>query len=117
MKPQTSLTLIVSAFFVFQQSSWAADGSWSQAGGGNQDWLNTANWLNSVYADGIDANAIVSVNLTADQSITNAGGRTVGHMFFQDTDTGTAGGFNVGGSADAGSLTLDVSSGRSIFNV
>lgn len=99
------------------QSAFAVDGSWSQATGGNQDWTVTGNWLNGIAPSGIDANVIVNVNLTADQSIINIGGQTVGNLFLQDSDTATAGGFNLGAATDVGSITLDVSSGRSILDV
>jgi fibronectin-binding autotransporter adhesin len=99
------------------QSAFAIDGSWTQAAGGNQDWTITANWLNGIVPSGIDANAVINVNLTADQSITNVAGQTVGHLFLQDSDTSTAGGINLGAATDVGSITLDVSSGRSIIDV
>ncbi|HXU77039.1 MAG TPA: hypothetical protein VN794_10745, partial [Methylomirabilota bacterium] len=95
----------------------AIDGTWTQAVGGNQDWLNTANWFNGIVADGPDASAIISVDITADQNLINAFGKTVGHFFFQDTATGTAGGFGIGLASEVGTLTLDVSSGRSVFDV
>jgi hypothetical protein len=96
------------------------DGSWTQTGGGNQDSTLAGNWLNGIVPSGIDASAVFNVNLTADQNIINAGGQTIGHVFFQDSDasaTTTAGGFNWGAATDVGSITLDVSSGRSIIDV
>src|SRR5437016_5948280 len=107
-----SLTLCLALNYPNAQ---AADGSWLPAAGGNQDWNNTANWTGGVVANGVDASGIFNVNLVADQSIQNAGGQTVGHMFFQTTSS-SAGGFNVGLVADVGSLTLDVTSGRSVIN-
>lgn len=112
--------LVVSAFLTSALAALAGtDGTWTQAGSGNQDWLNSGNWLNGAIADGTDAAAVFSVNITADQTITNAYGHTVGHLFFQDTTTSTAGGFGIGNSAETalGALTLDVSSGRSVINV
>jgi autotransporter-associated beta strand protein len=99
-----------------QRVEAATDGSWVPTAGGNQDWGTAANWVGSTIADGADGSAIFNVNLAADQTVTGAGGRTIGHLFFQDTDTASQGGFNLGLLGE-GSLTLDVSSGRSIVNV
>jgi hypothetical protein len=94
------------------------DGSWSQTAGGPQDWANAGNWVGGILASGADASAIFNVNLTADQNVINAGGQTVGHLFFQDTTiTAPNGGYNLGAVADIGSLTLDVTSGRSIIDI
>jgi autotransporter-associated beta strand protein len=118
MKRNYRLLLSLSLIFCVRVAQSASDGSWSQAGGGSQDWGNAGNWVNSVVADGTDMSAIFNVNLTADQSVTNAGGRTVGHLVFQDTTiTSPNGGYNLGAATDTGSLTLDVSSGRSVINV
>src|ERR1051326_7618012 len=119
MKPSFNPNLFVALGLLFsiRLVHAATDGSWSQAGGGSQDWANTANWAGGIIADGADANAIFNVNLTADQSIINAGGKTVGNLFFQDSDTSSSGGFNLGAATDTGSLTLDVTSGRSVINV
>jgi autotransporter-associated beta strand protein len=108
------LTLITVCNF---QKAFGTDGSWTQTAAGNQDWTVIGNWLNGFVPSGIDSSAIINVNLTADQSIVNVGGQTVGHLFFQDTDTSTAGGYNFGLATDVGSITLDVSSGRSIIDV
>src|SRR5947208_1656321 len=86
----------------------ATDGSWTQATAGNQDFTVTGNWLNGVLPGGIDSSAIFNVNLPNDQSVVNVGGQTIGHLFFQDSDTSTAGGYNLGAATDVGSITLDV---------
>src|SRR5947208_4499627 len=117
MKPRIASTLIFSAICLSRATLWAADGSWSQATAGNQDWGNSANWLSGTIADGVDFSAIFSVNLPGDQSVTNAGGRTIGHLFFSDTDTSSAGGYNLGFAGEPGSVTLDVTSGRSVVDI
>ncbi|MHA3772353.1 beta strand repeat-containing protein [Verrucomicrobiota bacterium sgz303538] len=95
----------------------AADGTWTQAGTNNQAWSTATNWNASNVADGVDSSAIFNVNLTNDQTITlGATGRTIGHLFFRDSDTATTGGFGIGTSGD-GALTLDVTSGPSVVNV
>src|SRR4030095_12120365 len=106
-----ALAPVVIALLICANKLLAADGSWSQATAGNQDWANTANWAGGVLADGPDSYAIFNANLPNDQSVTNAGGRTVGHILFQDSDTATAGGDNLGSATNhTGSLHLDVSS-------
>src|SRR5438105_4116976 len=95
----------------------ATDGFWSQTAGGSQDWEVTANWVGGTLADGADASAVFNVNILADQTIIHAGGKTVGHLFFQDTTTSSVGGYNIGAVADVGPLTLDVTSGRSIIDI
>src|SRR5215510_6632969 len=99
------------------QIASAVDGSWTQIIAGNQDFTIAGNWLNGIVPGGVDSSAIFNVNLTNDQSVINVGGQTFGHLFFQDTDTATAGGYNLGAVADVGSITLDVSSGRSIVDI
>ena len=106
-------TLLASAATSFAGTA----GSWIQAVGGNQDWGNTGNWSGGIMADGVDANAIFNVNLTADQTLTNVYNRTVGNLFFQDSDTATAGGFGFANETAFGAFTLDVSAGRSIVDV
>jgi|GEM_PF-3177740 len=95
----------------------ATDGTWTQVGTGNQAWATTTNWTGGIVADAVDGNAIFNVDLTNDQTITLGGaGRTIGNLFFQDTATGTAGGYGIGTAGD-GALTLDVSSGRSVVDI
>ncbi|RYD60267.1 MAG: hypothetical protein EOP84_37195, partial [Verrucomicrobiaceae bacterium] len=73
----------------------AADGTWTQATAGNQAWSTAANWTGGVVADGVDRSAIFNVNLSNDQTITlGSTGRTIGHLFFRDSDTATTGGFD-----------------------
>jgi len=116
LKPLSLFSIALSTIFSLQPAS-GIDGSWTQAAGGGQDWTLGGNWLNGIVPSGIDASAVINVNLTADQSITNVGGQTLGHLFLQDSDTSTAGGFNLGVGTDVGSITLDVSNGRSIIDV
>jgi autotransporter-associated beta strand protein len=99
------------------QTASAGDGSWTQVTFQNQDFTLPGNWLNGIVPGGIDSSAIFNVNLTNDQSVVNVGNQTFGNIFFQDTDTSTAGGYNLGATTDTGPITLDVTSGRSIVNV
>jgi fibronectin-binding autotransporter adhesin len=116
--PKIASILFVFLFSLNLQIASGADGSWSQAVGGNQDFTLPGNWLNGIVPGGIDSSAIFNVNVpTTDQSVINVGGQTLGYLFFQDSDTSTAGGYNFGAVTDVGSVTLDVSSGRSIIDV
>src|ERR1043165_64514 len=112
----SAFSIVLTAVFGLQSAS-GVDGSWTTPTLGNQDFTVSGNWLNGIVPGGIDANAVFSVNLTNDQSIINVGGQTLGNIFFQDSDTATAGGYNFGSLTDVGSITLDVSGGRSIIDV
>lgn len=95
----------------------AVDGSWTQTAATAQLWSNSANWTGGIVADGVDGSAVFNTNLTADQNTSlEAGGRTIGHVFYQDPTTTTAGGFGLGIATD-GALTLDVTSGPSVISV
>src|SRR5262245_50657780 len=101
----------------FAPHGFGADGGWTQAAAGTQLWSNSGNWAGGTIADGVDATAVFNTNLTADQTIgLEATGRTIGNLFFQDPDTASAGGFNVG-QAGNGALNLDVTTGRSVIGV
>src|SRR6266540_451981 len=103
------LLKIPSILFVFLitvanlQTASATDGFWTQTStNGGQDFTLTGNWLNGIVPGGIDASAVFNVNLPGDQTITNVAGQTLGHIFFQDTDTAntSAGGYNFGAATD-----------------
>jgi endo-1,4-beta-xylanase len=84
-------------------------------------WLGTSgNWDEpSIWTDGTIANAIGStasftgVNITADQTITLNGSRTIGNIVFTDATTPSHN-LTISG---ANTLTLDVSSGAPVINV
>ncbi len=96
--------------------TFATDGSWTQLGT-PQPWATATNWLGNTIADGVDGNAIFNVDIIADQTISlGATGRTIGNIFFQDSNTSSSAGFAIGVGGD-GALTLDVTSGRSIIDV
>ncbi len=113
---KTSIATLLGLAVLTPRAS-ATDGSWTQAGGGTQIWALGTNWTGGTIADGTDGNAILNVDLTADQTISlSASGRTIGNLFVQDTAIGTGGGFGLGAAGD-GALTLDVSSGRSLIDL
>ena len=109
---------VTAAALVLAPQARAANGTWSTTvTTGAQAWSTTTNWASGIVADGTDANAIFNVDLAADQTISIAGGRTIGNLFAQDPTTSTAGGYSLGVPAETGPLTLDVSSGRSVIDV
>ena len=116
--PKIASTLtVLSITLAHLQTASGVDGSWTQVTSGNQDFTLGGNWLNGIVPGGIDSSAVFNVDLTNDQSVVNVGGQTLGNIFFQDTATGTAGGYNFGLATDVGSIALDVTSGRSIIDV
>lgn len=123
MKRLNYLLLSLTLILCVRVACAASDGIWTQAAGttaNSQDWGASSNWLNGIIADGTDMSAVFNVNIANDQTITNVPGRTIGHMFFQDTTTSSVGGYNVGPSSfaeESGSLILDVTTGRSVINV
>jgi autotransporter-associated beta strand protein len=85
----------------------ATDGTWT-AGGANTSWSNTDNWFSGTVADGTDANATFSLDLTASKTATVDSARTVGNLFFSDLDPSTPANWVVN---SPGPLTLAVSAG------
>src|SRR5262249_30053675 len=115
-KIASTLSVFITAIFNIQTAS-GADGSWTQFISGNQDFTVGGNWLNGIVPGGIDSSAIFNVDLTNDQNVVNIGGQTFGNIFFQDVTVSSAGGYNLGAATDVGSITLDVTTGRSIIDV
>jgi autotransporter-associated beta strand protein len=110
--------LLSTAWLAIAPQASAVDGTWTQATSGTQQWGTGTNWLNGIIADGVGANAIFNVNLTADQTIgLGASGRTIGNLFVRDTTLAAPdGGFALGVAGD-GPITLDVTSGRAVIAV
>ena len=99
------------------QTASGVDGFWTQTStNGGQDFTLTGNWLSGIVAGGVNASAVINVDLPGDQNITNFAGQILGHLFIQDVTTSSAGGYNLGGPTDVGSITLDVPGGWMTLN-
>jgi fibronectin-binding autotransporter adhesin len=63
-------------------SAQAASGSWTLNGNGT--WGNSGNWFGGDVANGVDATAYFTADLTSASSVTLDTSRTVGHLVFAD---------------------------------
>jgi len=90
------------------------DGIWAVDGTGFYNWADTANWVNGQVAEGQDAIADFTAANPAVLDV-NLGGttRTVGHLFFGDTDVGP----NQQWRLINGTVNFSVSSGISTVDV
>lgn len=74
----------------------AVDGTWTNAAGGS--YSDAANWAGGTVAGGADATAnFNTVDVTTVAPVTLTSGITLGNLIFGDTDTTSAGGWQVGG--------------------
>lgn len=79
-----------------------ASGTWINPSGGTWNDGDTANWYDGVVADGADFTADFSnLDLTASVNVSLGESRTIGHIVFGDTDTGTSGSLTVDNGGDA----------------
>ena len=82
-------------------SSRAASGTWTNTATGG--WSTAANWTNSIIADTAASTAdFNSLDLTAQNTVTNDSARTIGTMIFGDADTNTPAGWLVSNGGVAG---------------
>ncbi|BCU77183.1 autotransporter-associated beta strand repeat-containing protein [Luteolibacter sp. LG18] len=81
-------------------------GTWTADVAG--DWGDTTKWTSSTVADGADATATFTVDITADRIINLEAARTIGNLTFGDATVGTAGGWTISG---ANTLTLATTTG------
>ena len=73
-------------------------GTWTNTAGGT--WGTAGNWLSDIVAIGSDSTAdFNTLNLTADTTVTLDSARTIGNLVFGDTDTSSAAGWTLTGSA------------------
>jgi autotransporter-associated beta strand protein len=102
------IAVLAALNLTFTFSCTAANGTWTNFSGGS--WTNASNWANATLADGTNAVANFStLNLTAATAVTLDGARTVGHLTFADSTTGSHDWTLSSGSG--GPLTLALSSG------
>lgn len=97
--------IVLTLLLVITTPASAQDGFWNVDAGGN--WSTTSNWLGGTIADGADATANFTFNITDDRIITLDANRTLGNLNFSD---GGAGG-SVWRLDGPGTLTLQRSSG------
>ena len=76
---------------------WGADGIWSASANG--DWSDAGNWSGGFAADGSGSTAFFNtVDVpTAGIVVSLDAPRTIGHLAFDDTNTGTAGSWTLAG--------------------
>lgn len=84
----------------------AADGTWTNTAGGL--WSNVTNWNNETVAGGMDFTAnFNTLNLTNTISVNVDAPVSIGTLLFGDTDTGSAGWYNVSNNgSETNTLTV-----------
>ncbi|MFD0895572.1 autotransporter-associated beta strand repeat-containing protein [Luteolibacter ambystomatis] len=87
-------------------SSRAASGTWSSDTAG--DWSDTTKWTGGIMADGADATATFTTDITADRIINLDTARTLGNLTFGDAATATAASWTLSGT---NTLTFQTSTG------
>ncbi|MFM2295988.1 MAG: hypothetical protein RLZZ350_2401, partial [Verrucomicrobiota bacterium] len=92
--------------------SHAASGSWAADADGA--WNTAPSWAGNTIADGADATANFTNDVTAVRAVTLDGAHTLGNLNFGDGDTNTVGGWTVAG---ANTITLSTTTGRPQINV
>src|SRR5690606_35702135 len=85
--------------------AWAASGSWTSNANGNWNLATTLPWQDGIVAEGAGSTAYFTADLTANRTVTLTAPLTIGNLVFGDSDTSTAGGWVIAGTA-ANPLTL-----------
>jgi autotransporter-associated beta strand protein len=83
---------------------FAVDGTWN-TDANNASWATATNWVSNTIANGTDATANFTFNITGDRTVLVDNGRTVGHLNFSDP----AGNSNY--ILAGNDMTLDVTNG------
>src|SRR5262245_12125433 len=81
----------------------AASGTWNVDAGGN--WSDFTKWSGGTIADGADATANFTFNITSDRTVTLDSPRTIGNIAFDDTGAGGDSKWTIAGS---NTIQLDV---------
>jgi fibronectin-binding autotransporter adhesin len=112
--PDRSLASLLVAIIALPAAVAAAgDGTWTGASG---DWSNPLIWTGGLVADGVDATASLTADITADRTVFVDAAVTVGTVVFEDLDASTPFGLTLGGTT-AGSLTLATISATPVIDV
>ncbi len=107
-------SLSVSLVFPLVQTAHAADGTWALPitgpASGSGSWNSEASWVGGIIADGSGSSAIFSTNISGTAAnnnvITLDAARTIGSITFGDSDTSSAGTWNLSAGTGTPSLTL-----------
>ncbi len=107
MKTRSSRHLAgIASSLLFAPAAFAidADGTWTNASGGS--WNTGTNWAANSIADGAGCTSdFITLDITANTTVTLDAARTIGNLVFGDTDTGTVGDWIID-TGTGGPLTL-----------